>query len=102
MAPSYGPSAGENARCELGEGDASSLTAPHIPTSSPRNGYAVVARGAARLRGVSKDGHGHPRCGHPSRLAAKCGEHLRMTAVLERRSKSRAQRIGILDHIWPA
>src|SRR3954454_9974995 len=32
---------------------------PHTPPSSPRNGYAVVARGAARLRGVSKDGRGH-------------------------------------------
>jgi hypothetical protein len=31
------------------------------------------------LRGVSKDGH--ESLAHPSRLAAKCGEHLRMTVV---------------------
>jgi hypothetical protein len=34
------------------------------------------------LRGVSKDGRKHRVCGHPSRLALKKGEHLRMTAVL--------------------
>jgi addiction module HigA family antidote len=34
------------------------------------------------LRGVSKDGRAHRACGHPSRLAVKNGEHLRMTAVL--------------------
>src|SRR4051812_29348208 len=34
------------------------LYEPHIQPSSTRNGYAVVARGAARLRGVSKDGPG--------------------------------------------
>jgi hypothetical protein len=47
--------------------------------SSPRNGFAVIARGAARLRGVSKD---RPRVlvADPSRLALKEGEHLRMTA----------------------
>jgi hypothetical protein len=33
------------------------------------------------LRGVSKDGSRRVR-GHPSRLAVKNGEHLRMTAVL--------------------
>src|SRR5258705_1264019 len=27
----------------------------HTQPSSPRNGFAVIARGAARLRGVSKD-----------------------------------------------
>jgi hypothetical protein len=34
------------------------------------------------LRGVSKDGREHSACGHPSRLALKKGEHLRMTMVL--------------------
>src|SRR5882757_498594 len=34
------------------------LFEPHIQPSSPRNGFAVIARGAARLRGVSKDGPG--------------------------------------------
>jgi hypothetical protein len=34
------------------------------------------------LRGVSKDGREDGACGHPSRLALKKGEHLRMTAVL--------------------
>jgi hypothetical protein len=53
---------------------------PHIQPSSPRNGCAVVARGAARLRGVSKDGPG-ALVANPSRLAVKNGEHLRMTAV---------------------
>jgi hypothetical protein len=33
------------------------------------------------LRGVSKDGHGR-LVAHPSRLAAKGGEHFRMTTVL--------------------
>jgi hypothetical protein len=33
------------------------------------------------LRGVSKDRRKHRPCGHPSRLALKKGEHLRMTAV---------------------
>jgi hypothetical protein len=33
------------------------------------------------LRGVSKDGREHRARGHPSRLAAKGGEHLRMTVV---------------------
>jgi hypothetical protein len=51
-----------------------------MPPSSPRNGYAVVARGAARLRGVSKDRHRRV-CGHPSRLA-EGGEHLRMTIAM--------------------
>jgi hypothetical protein len=32
------------------------------------------------LRGVSKDGCTRA-CGHPSRLAVKNGEHLRMTAI---------------------
>jgi uncharacterized protein (UPF0335 family) len=31
------------------------------------------------LRGVSKDGRAHRACFHPSRLAVKNGEHLRMT-----------------------
>jgi hypothetical protein len=35
------------------------------------------------LRGVSKDGPG-ALVAHPSRLAVKNGEHLRMTAVGER------------------
>jgi hypothetical protein len=34
------------------------------------------------LRGVSKDGRIRVRV-HPSRLAVKNGEHLRMTAVLK-------------------
>ena len=34
------------------------------------------------MHGVSKDGCAHRACGHPSRLAVKNGEHLRMTAVL--------------------
>jgi hypothetical protein len=58
-----------------------SVSEPHIQPSSPRNGCAVVARGAALLRVVSKDGCEHGACGHPSRLA-EGGEHLRMTAVL--------------------
>src|SRR5947209_6041219 len=38
---------------------ARTLTAQHTRPSSPRNGFAVVARGAARLRGVSKDAREH-------------------------------------------
>jgi hypothetical protein len=38
------------------------------------------------LRGVSKDAMGTGACGHPSRLALKKGEHLRMTAVLVARA----------------
>jgi hypothetical protein len=33
------------------------------------------------LRGVSKDSRKHRACVHPSVLAVKDGEHLRMTAV---------------------
>jgi hypothetical protein len=58
-----------------------SVSAPYNQPSSPRNGFAVIARGAALLRGVSKDGCEHGACGHPSRLA-KGGEHLRTTAAL--------------------
>jgi hypothetical protein len=35
---------------------AKKISEPHIQPSSSRNGFAVVAGGAARLRGVSKDG----------------------------------------------
>jgi hypothetical protein len=49
------------------------------PPSSPRNGFAVIARGAADLRGVSKDGSRRAR-GHPSRRA-EGGVHLRMAAA---------------------
>jgi len=42
-------------------------------------------RGAALLRGVSKDGREHGACGHPSRLAED-GEHLRMTGGVGGRS----------------
>ena len=48
------------------------------PSSSPRNGFAVIARGAracARLEGWPQ-----ALVAHPSRLAQE-GEHLRMTAV---------------------
>jgi hypothetical protein len=46
---------------------------------APRNDgkNTVIPKGAARLRGVSKDGR--ERLGHPSRLA-EGGERLRMTA----------------------
>src|SRR4051794_2383773 len=50
-----------------------------ILPSSPRNGCAVVARGAAPLRGVSKGRRERPRPilrGSPLR-----GEHLRMTEI---------------------
>src|SRR3954470_5214708 len=33
-----------------------------LPPSSPRNGFAVIARGVARLRGVSKDRPQAPAC----------------------------------------
>src|SRR3954469_23530880 len=49
----------------------------------PRVTASPLSRGgAARLRGVSKDGRKHRPRGHPSRLALKKGEHLRMTAML--------------------
>jgi hypothetical protein len=57
-----------------------------LEASSPRNGFAVVARGAARaqrgscaaMRGVSKDGRGSTRCSHPlRRIAVRCSSGLR-------------------------
>jgi hypothetical protein len=50
-----------------------------------------------RLRGVSKDGRKHRPCGHPSRLALKKGEHLRMTAVLPECGYN-ASRMGRMPH----
>jgi hypothetical protein len=41
----------------------------------------VILRSRA-LRGVSKDGREQVLVAHPSRLAVKNGEHLRMTVVV--------------------
>jgi hypothetical protein len=40
--------------------------------------YTVILRSAPSWARVSKDGYA--LCSHPSRLAVKNGEHLRMTA----------------------
>jgi hypothetical protein len=62
-----------------------------MKSSSWRNGYAVVAGGARRVRRASKDGHA--RCLWPS-FEARKSAHLRMTVPI-RESKRRAERPAV-------
>jgi hypothetical protein len=67
---------------------------PSILPSSPRNGFAVVAGGAALLRGVSKDERHRGlmvRDGAPDSTSALPGERLLTMRVNERRQPPDAQ-----------